>query len=70
LGDFIKENNIDWSKYVGIGSHGRCSGVVAHMKAVSLEAKFIHCCIHRESLVTKKILAELRAFLGGISENC
>jgi hypothetical protein len=69
LDGFIKESNTDWSKCVGISTDGartmtgRCSGVVAHMKAVSPKAKFIHCCIHRESLAMKKIPTDLRTVL-------
>jgi hypothetical protein len=39
------------------------TGVVDHMKAVSPGAKFIHCCMHKESLPTKQFPAMLRTVL-------
>jgi hypothetical protein len=69
LDGFIKDSNIDWSKCVRISTEGaralrgRCSGVVARVKAVSPQAKSIHCRIHTESEATKKMPAELRTVL-------
>jgi hypothetical protein len=39
------------------------TGDVHHMKAVSPGAKFIHCCMHKESLPTKQFPAVLRTVL-------
>jgi len=39
------------------------TGDVHHMKAVSPGAKFIHCCMHKESLTTKQFPAMLRTVL-------
>lgn len=56
-------------KYVRISIHGvhimtsQYTGVVDHMKAVSPDAKFIHCCMHKESLSTKQFPAMLRTVL-------
>jgi hypothetical protein len=36
------------------------TGVVDHMKAISPSAKFIHCCMLKESLPTKQFPAMLR----------
>jgi hypothetical protein len=37
--------------------------VVACVKAVSPEPKFIHCSIHKESSAMKKMLSQLRPLL-------
>jgi len=56
-------------KYVRISIHGvhittsQYTGVVDHMKTVPPGAKFIHCCMHKESLPTKQFPAMLRTVL-------
>ena len=63
-----KGRDNDWSN-VRISIHGvhimtsQYNGVVDHMKAVSLGAKFIHCYMHKEVLPTKQFPAMLRTVL-------
>ncbi|CAM4611750.1 unnamed protein product [Lepidochelys kempii] len=67
--DFIKNNDLDWSRCVGISMDGARAmvgskkGVVAHIQAVAPEAKSTHCCIHREALATQNMQADLKQVL-------
>lgn len=62
---FVKENQLDWSKCVGICTDGaramtgRFSGLVKRIQDKAPEAKWTHCGIHREALACKKIPASL-----------
>jgi hypothetical protein len=42
---------------------GKHSGIVAQIKAVAADAKFVHCSIHREALAPRKMLAILKTVL-------
>jgi hypothetical protein len=42
---------------------GKCSGVVAQIKEVAPDAKFVHCSIHREALAARKMSAFLKTVL-------
>jgi hypothetical protein len=42
---------------------GKHSGVVAQIKEVAPDAKFVHCSIHREALATRKMPAILKTVL-------
>jgi hypothetical protein len=52
LDQFMKVHGIEWKKYVGVcsdgarGMTGKYSGVVAQIKEVVPDAKFVHCSIH------------------------
>ncbi|KAG6936315.1 zinc finger BED-type containing 5 [Chelydra serpentina] len=67
--NFIKNNDLDWSRCVGISTDGARAmtgskkGVVARIQAVAPEAKSTHCCIHREALATQNVQAELKQVL-------
>ncbi len=59
LDNFITENELDWSKCVGLttdgaramsGSH---TGLIARVRAVAPFVKWTHCSIHREALAVK-----------------
>lgn len=62
---FVKENQLDWPKCVGICTDGaramtgRFSGLVKRIQDIAPEAKWTHCGIHREALACKKIPASL-----------
>ncbi|CAB3251550.1 unnamed protein product [Arctia plantaginis] len=62
---FVKENQLDWSKCVGICSDGarattgRFLGLVKRIQDIAPEAKCTHCGINREALACKKIPASL-----------
>ncbi|CAM5127209.1 unnamed protein product, partial [Natator depressus] len=65
IDDFIKNNDLDWSRCVGISTDGARAmigskkGVVACIQAVAPEAKLTRC-IHREALATQNIQADLK----------
>lgn len=69
LDRFIRENELNWEKCVGICTDGANAmagvhkGVVTQVQQVSPKAKFIHCSLHREALVTKRCPAELKTVL-------
>jgi zinc finger BED domain-containing protein 5/7/8/9 len=69
LNEFFSKNNIDWKHCVGLCSDGARAmtgvrgGVVAKVKAVSQDAKFTHCSIHREALATKAMPKVLKTVL-------
>jgi hypothetical protein len=60
LDQFMKVHGIEWKKCVGVCSDGaramtgRHTGVVAQIKEVAPDAKFVHCSIHREALAARK----------------
>ncbi|GBP31268.1 Zinc finger BED domain-containing protein 5 [Eumeta japonica] len=62
---FLKENQWDWSKCVGICTDGaramtgRFSGLVKRIQDIAPEAKWTHGGIHREALACKKNPASL-----------
>lgn len=71
-GYIVDQSGLSWRYCIGICTDGaaamtgRHSGVVARIKAVAPECKSTHCCIHRESLATKKISVELNNILNEI----
>ena len=56
LNKFFKQNYLDWEKLVGCSTDGapsmfgRKSGFQAYVKAISPNATFVHCFIHRFAL--------------------
>jgi hypothetical protein len=52
IDQFMKIHGIEWKKCVGVCSDGACamtgkhSGVVAQIKDVAPDAKFVHCSTH------------------------
>ena len=74
LADFFKENELDWSKLVGCTTNGapamlgRKSGFQTYVKDVAANAIFVHCFIHRFSLCTKVLYADLMLCLNKIIE--
>lgn len=69
LDGFIRENGMSWEKCVGICTDGANAmagvhkGVVTQVQKISPKAKFIHCSLHREALVTKRCPLELKSVL-------
>lgn len=69
VNDFIVQNNLDWTRCVGICTDGatamtgRQRGLVARVRAVAPLAKATHCCIHREQLAVKKMPPCLKTVL-------
>lgn len=69
LNGFMDEQGLDWNKCVGLCTDGaaamvgRQAGVVARVKQVAAQAKFSHCCLHREALVSKKCPDSLKEVL-------
>ena len=69
LDQFMKTNNIEWKKCVGVCSDGarsmtgKHSGVVAKIKEVAPDVKFVHCSIHREALATRNMPQPLKTVL-------
>ncbi|XP_078503770.1 zinc finger BED domain-containing protein 5-like [Lissotriton helveticus] len=67
--DFLTSNGIQWSKCIGISTDGtramsgRLTGLVARIREINPSVVWHHCCIHRESLATKKIPEELKKVL-------
>ena len=59
LDGFVTSNGLWWSRCVGICTDGakamtgRHSGVVTRVQAVSPDATWVHCSIHREALADK-----------------
>lgn len=66
LDGFMKENEIDWSKCVGVTTDGaramsgKYSGLAAKIKAVSPLVEWVHCSIHREALAVKGMKENLK----------
>jgi hypothetical protein len=69
LNEFLTSNGIQWSKSVGISTDGaramsgRLTGFIARIKENNPSVTWHHCCIHRESLVSKKMPDELKKAL-------
>ena len=59
LDSFVTSNGLWWSRCVGICTDGakamtgRHSGVVTRVQAVTPDATWVHCSIHREALSAK-----------------
>lgn len=62
---FFKDNNMSWSKCVGIctdgarAMSGKYTGLRGLIKKVAPEARWTHCIIHREALAAKGLNSEL-----------
>lgn len=60
LNDFIVQNNLDWTRCVGICTDGATAmtgkqkGLAARVQGVASCATVTHCCAHREQLAVKK----------------
>jgi hypothetical protein len=69
LNKFLTSSLIQRSKCVGIstdGAHtmsGRLTGLIARIRENNPSVTWNHCCIHRESLATKKMPEELKKVL-------
>ena len=61
LNDFITQNDLDWTRCVGICTGGATAmtgkhrGLTARVRAVAPLATATHCCIHREQLAVKRM---------------
>ena len=62
--NYFSEHEVMWSKCKSVSTDGSqamvgvCSGVVALIKQVVPEVVNIHCILHREALVAKKLANE------------
>ncbi|XP_072380944.1 zinc finger BED domain-containing protein 5-like [Diabrotica undecimpunctata] len=69
--EYIRKNDIEWSKCVDICSDGAAAtvgkirGAVSTIKVVAENASSSHCILHRHSLVTKKMPQDLKDVLDG-----
>jgi predicted CoA-binding protein len=69
LNEFLTLSGIQWPKYVGISTDGaravtgRLTGLIARIREINPSVTWHHSCIHRESLVTKKMPVELKKVL-------
>jgi hypothetical protein len=69
LNEFLTSSGIQWSKCVGISTDGaramsgRLTGLIARIRENNPSVAWHHCCIHRESLATKKTPEELKKVL-------
>ena len=80
LDDYFKQNNLSWKKYKSVTTggadamQGKTNGVVSKIKDVSPDCISIHCVIHREALIAKKLKetvnnessAVFQSFLGDV----
>ena len=80
LDDYFKQNNLSWKKYKSVTTDGAAAmqgtinGAVSKIKDVSPDCISIHCVIHREALVAKKLKgtvnnessAVFQSFLGDV----
>ena len=63
-GQLFSEHEVKWSKCKSVSTDGAwamvgvCSEVVALIKHVAPEVVSIHCILHREALVAKKLANE------------
>ena len=61
LDDFITQNDLDWTRCVGICTDGATAmtgkhrGLIVRVRAVAPLATATHCCIHREQLAVKRM---------------
>lgn len=69
LNAFVQDNGLGWKKCVGVCTDGaramtgRHSGLAARIHAVAPEMRLIHCSIHCDALVVKKLPEELKSVL-------
>jgi hypothetical protein len=69
LNEFLTSSGIQWSKWVGINTDGaramcgRLTGLIARIRENNPSVTWHHCCIHPESLATKKMPEELKKVL-------
>ncbi|XP_072387386.1 zinc finger BED domain-containing protein 5-like [Diabrotica undecimpunctata] len=69
--EYIKKNDIEWSKCVDICSDGAATIVgkirvaVSRIKVVAENTSSTHCILHRHSLATKKMPQDLKEVLDG-----
>ncbi|XP_050066008.1 zinc finger BED domain-containing protein 5-like [Aphis gossypii] len=69
LNHFFVENGLNWKKCVGFCSDGaramtgKHGGVATKIKSVTENCTFIHCSIHREALVVKRIPEQFKLVL-------
>jgi hypothetical protein len=66
----MKVHGIEWKKKKCLNllrwstcNDGKNSGVVAQIKEVAPDAKFVHCSIHREAVAARKMPAILKTVL-------
>ena len=70
LNNFFEENNVDWKYCVGLCTDGSramsgCfSGLPTLVQGVAPRAKWIHCLIHREALVSQQLTSDLNEVIG------
>ncbi|KAL4154130.1 hypothetical protein QTP88_001963 [Uroleucon formosanum] len=68
---FIKENEVDWSKCVGLTTDGARAmsgihtGLIARVRSVAPLVQWTHCSIHREALAVKGLDECLKKTLDG-----
>jgi hypothetical protein len=66
---FMKVHGTEWKNCVGVCSDGaramkgKHNGVVAQIKEVAPDDKFVYCSIHREALAARKMPAVLKRVL-------
>jgi exoribonuclease II len=66
LNEFLTSSGIQWSKCVGISTDraramsGRLTELTARIRENNPSVTWHHCCIHGESLATKKMPEELK----------
>lgn len=69
LDNFITENDINWSKCVGVTTDGAAAmsgtfrGLIARVRAVAPLVKWTHCSLHREALAVKGLDGRLKETL-------
>ncbi|XP_072380934.1 zinc finger BED domain-containing protein 5-like [Diabrotica undecimpunctata] len=69
--EYIRRNDIEWSKCVDICSDGAAAmvgkirGAVSRITVVAENASRSHCILHRHSLETKKMPQDLKDVLDG-----
>ena len=68
LDSFVTSNGLWWLRCVGVCSDGakamtgRHSGVVTRLQAISPNATWVHCRIHKRLLLTRECLTAWKAF--------
>jgi hypothetical protein len=66
---YFAENEVDWSRCIGICTGGATSmtgkhaGFVAQTKEVATNVSWTHCCIHRQTLASKRMPQGLKEVL-------
>lgn len=69
VNDFLTENEIKWSKCVGLTTDGAramsgaYTGLIGRVKEVAPSVKWTHCSIHREALAAKGLDERLKGTL-------